>query len=490
MVKLYINGEFSPSQDGAVFDTLNPTTEQVIKQVSLAGAEDVARSVAAARHAFDDGPWPRMSVQERTYKLLEIADLLEKRWESLAELETRDTGLPITLTQGGHVPRAIAHFRYFAEEAQRIVGETYPMDNAYLQLTVREPIGVAGVILPWNAPLSLATMSVAAVLACGNTCVLKPSEQAPLTSAVLAEVAAEADLPPGVLNVIHGPGQPTGRALVTHSGVDVIAFTGGTATGQQILADAATGLKRVVCELGGKSACVIFADANFEQALDGALLSLFANNGESCVAGSRILIQKPLYDQFVKSFVERVERICLGDPLLPDTEMGPLVSKAHLERVLGYVQSGIEEGAVLCCGGKQPDNFSKGYYILPTVFIDVDNSMRIAQEEILGPVAAIIPFDTEEEAIHIVNDTQYGLASYIWSQDSQRTLSLAQKIRVGTVYINSPLIRDIRVPFGGYKKSGIGRIGGRYSIQSFTEVKSICLPINSLSLPKFGSKVN
>jgi len=487
VVHLFIDGRFVEAATDEVFETINPATEKPLARVALAQPEDVERAVAAARAAFDSGPWPRMSVQERVYYLTYMADLLEERAESLSETETRDTGLPIEVTRDGHIPRAVIHFRYFAEEVQRMAGEAYPSYDAFLSVTSREPAGVAGIITPWNAPLSVATMNVAAALACGNTCVLKPSEKAPLTASLLAEVAAEAELPEGVLNVIHGPGHPTGEALVAHPGVDVICFTGGTETGRRIIEKAAVGIRRVGCELGGKAANIIFADADFERALDGALVSIFWNNGENCVAGSRILVERPVYDRFLEAFAARARAIRVGDPLSPETEVGPLISAPHLENVLRYVRSGLEEGAVLLAGGDRPEHLPEGYYILPTVLADAHTGMRIVREEIFGPVAAVIPFETEEEAVRIANDTVYGLSSYVWSQNVERGLAVAARLRVGSVSVNAPIVRDIRVPFGGYKQSGLGRVGGRYSLDLFTEVKTTCLPVGPFPFPRMGT---
>jgi 5-carboxymethyl-2-hydroxymuconic-semialdehyde dehydrogenase len=486
-IDLYIDGQFVSSLSGQTFATINPTTEETITQVALAQTEDVDRAVKAARRAFDEGPWPRMRTEDRARRILKIADLLESRAPSLAELETLDTGIPISLTRTRHLSRAVANFRYFGEEAKRIMGEAIPMDDAYLNIILREPIGVAGLITPWNVPLGLASMKTAAALACGNTCILKPAEQTPLTAAALCEIAQEADLPPGVLNVIQGPGNPTGQSLVSHPGVDLIAFTGGTATGRRIMESAAGGVKRLGCELGGKSANIIYADADFAAAVDGALLGIFSNNGESCLAGSRILVERPIYPRFVEQFVARANHIRVGDPFSPDTEMGPLVTRVHYHRVNEYIQTGVNEGAVLQCGGNRPDDLTKGYFIRPAVFVDVSNRMRIAQEEIFGPVAVVMPFDGDDEAVQIANDTSYGLAGYVWSQNGSCAMNTARRLRAGTVWINTPMVRDIRAPFGGYKESGFGRDGGKHSIDFFTEVKTMCLALNPPPFTKLGS---
>lgn len=485
-IDLFIDGRFEPPVDERYFQNVNPATEEVIADVAIASSRDVQRAVLAARRAFDEGPWPRMRAAERATRLLNLADMFEEKLELFAKLETVDTGLPIMFTQGGHLPRTVAHFRYFAEETQRSVGEVYSMDDAYLNFTLREPIGVAALITPWNAPLSVASINVAAALACGNTCVLKPSEQTPLTAYILAQLAEQADFPPGVINVIQGPGDISGNALVAHPGVDALSFVGGTVTGRKVMQVASGGLKRMACELGGKSANIIFADADLERALEGALLCMFANNGEACIAGSRILVERPVYEQFCESFVARVRGMRVGDPLSFETEMGPMISKAHQEKIFDYINVGIKEGAVLRCGGKRPDDPANGFYVEPTVFSEVDNRMRIAQEEIFGPVAALIPFGDEDEAVAVANESIFGLAGYVWSRNVERALNVARQLRAGTISINAPVIRDIRAPFGGYKQSGLGRTGGRYSIELFTQVKTTCLPVNPFQFPRLG----
>lgn len=485
----FIDGDFTRGEEATRFTSVEPATGRPLVEVNAATPHDVDLAVRAARRAFDEGPWPRMAAAERAWYLMEMAELLENRLETLALLESRDSGLPIMFTRGGHLPRAVAHLRYFAGEGQRLIGETYPLEDAYINFVMREPIGVAALFTPWNAPLAVATMQSAAALACGNTCVLKPSELTPLTTTALAEVAAEVGLPPGVLNVIHGPGLLTGRALVGHAGVDVISFTGGTETGRRVLRSAARGLKRVGCELGGKSANIIFADANFEAALDGAVLCMYANNGEVCTAGSRILVERPIAEEFLAALIERVEGLKVGDPLSAETELGPLVSLPHRARVLDYLRMGQAEGARLCCGAETPPEYlANGYYVLPAVFAGVDNRMRIAQEEIFGPVASVIEFDGEDEAIGIANDSPFGLAGYVWTSCMERGLRVARLLKAGSVSVNAPMVRDIRAPFGGYRQSGIGRIGGRYSIEFFTEAKTTCLPINPYPFPRLGAR--
>jgi 5-carboxymethyl-2-hydroxymuconic-semialdehyde dehydrogenase len=485
-VELFIDGEFRPGVAGRRFDSIEPASEEVIADVALAEAGDVDLAVSAARRAFEAGPWPRMSAAERRSYLRAIGDAIEENTETLACLETMDTGLPIHFTRG-HVARAVQNFRYFAEEAERISGTTHPLDNAYLHIVTREPVGVVAVITPWNAPLGLAAHGVAAALTCGNTCVLKPSEYAPMTASELARIFAELELPPGVLNVVQGPGMPTGDALVSHPGVDAIAFTGSSATGRRIMESAASGLKRFVAELGGSAPTLIFADCDLDRAIEGTLLCAFANNGEACVAGSRLLVERPLLPEFLERFTARVQRIAVGDPLDERTEVGPLISRAHRDRVFGLVREALAEGARLSCGGLASP-FPVGFFAQPTVVTDVPPSARLVSEEVLGPVVTVSAFDAEAEVVKYANASPYGLAAYVWTQNPERMFRVAQRLRSGTVWANTSLVRDIRVPFGGYKQSGVGRVGGGFSIDAFTEVKNTCVTIEPLQLPRLGSR--
>lgn len=488
-VRSYVNGQFLESTEEPFFVSVDPATEHQMAQIQVASATLVNQAVSAARQAFDHGPWPRMRPAERAAYLFEFADIIESRLSEIAHLETRDTGLPILFTKGGHIPKAVSQFRYFAEEAMRLIGDAYSLDSAYINIAMREPIGVVAIITPWNAPLAVASSNLAAALATGNCCVLKPSEEAPLSSAFLAEVAAEAGLPPGVLNVVFGPGCPTGTSLVSHPDVDFISFTGSTETGEHIMAQAATGFKRLGLETGGKSANIIFKDADLDAALDGAVLSIFANNGEVCAAGSRILVERACYEDFVAAFADRARNIRVADPTNPTTELGPLISANHLHWVTNCIESGQAEGAQLVCGGMRPEDLDVGYFIQPAVIADVDNRMRIAQVEVFGPVATVIPFDgSEESAVWIANESRFGLAAYVWSGDCAKALRVARGICAGMVAVNSPFVRDPRAPFGGYKSSGYGRTGGRHSIELFTELKTTCLPVNSYTFPQLGMK--
>jgi len=484
-VDLFIDGRFEPARSGETFAAINPASEEPVAEVALAAAEDVDRAVTAARRAFEEGPWPRLPAADRAAYLRAVADALEENEETLATLEAMDTGLPITFTRG-HASRAAIHFRYFAGEVERLSGTTHPQDEAYLHLTTREPVGVAAIVTPWNAPLSLATSGAAAALACGNTCVLKPSELAPVTTAELAKVFEALELPPGVVNVIHGPGQPTGEALAVHPEVNAVAFTGGTVTGRRIMEGAARTLKRFVGELGGNAPTLVFADADLDRALDGTLLCAFANNGEACVAGSRILVERPLYDTFVQRFVARAKAIRIGDPLEPETEMGPIIAPRHLERLQGMIRGAVEAGATVCCGGGRPRGMERGYYLEPTVLTGVRPGSAVLREEVLGPVVTITPFQDEAEGVTMANDTPFGLAGYVWSGRADRLLRVARRLRAGTVWANTALMRDVRVPFGGYKQSGVGRLGGLHSIHAFTEVKNTCIAIDPHAMPSMG----
>lgn len=483
----FIDGQSCDTSGELIFDIENPATGDIIGNAPLSTAADVTQAVHSARKAFDQGPWPKMSPKERAKYLHRIADLLEDYGPHLAELESMDSGMTLFQTEWGHIPRAVNLFRYFAEEAKRLTGECVPVGHAYLNFVMREPVGVAALIGPWNSPLPITAFNVAAALSCGNTCIVKPSELAPISASALAQVVEEAELPPGVFNLIHG-GKETGEALVSHENVDLVAFTGGTATGASILKNCAPHIKKVGLELGGKSANIIFADADFDRALDAALLMVFGSNGEACFSGSRILVQQSLLAKFRDAFIERSQNIIVGDPLNQRTEMGPLISQKHWERVAGFVQGAQSQGATLACGGKRPEDLEKGHFFEPTVLTDVEAHMEIAQEEVFGPVACLIPFDNETDAVALANQSRYGLAGYIWSRDTERALALAKQVRAGSIAINSPIIRDIRVPFGGYKQSGIGRMGGQHSIDLFTEVKATSIPISPLAFPKMGTK--
>lgn len=481
-----VDGALESPERGPQIAAYDPATEQLLGLAPEADAGVVAKAVAAARRAFDDGSWSLLPVQERASKLRLVADLLEENLETFAKAETADTGMTLKMTSQGHLPRAVAHLRYFAEEAVRLSGECIPMDGAYFHLVQREPLGVIAVLAPWNAPLAVATMNVAAALAVGNTVVLKSSERALVTLSLLAKLFAAAEFPPGVINVIHGRGQPTGEALAFAGGVDGLCFVGGTETAKTISKWAPIH-RRNIFELGGKSPTIVLDDANLDAAIDGALLSAFSSNGEVCTAGSRILVHERLQNEFLGRFAARVRAIRVGDPRDPRTEMGPLIDAAHLQHVRTSVERAIGEGATLVCGGQRPTGLSHGHYMTPIVLTDVDAGMEIAQEEVFGPVAAVFPFRDDDEAVSLANDTNYGLSATIWSADSSRGLALARHLRCGVVGVNAPVIRDIRAPFGGRRESGIGRVGGRWSLEQYTEVKTICVRVSGLALPRLGT---
>jgi acyl-CoA reductase-like NAD-dependent aldehyde dehydrogenase len=483
---LFIDGKLRQARDGATFTTDNPANNQPLGEVALASAEDVNDVVLAAQRAFDSGVWSRASVALRKKTLLHIADLIEQHKDELAWLESLDTGVPLAQTSGRHLVRTISNFRYFAEQIEQQTSELIQSGDTHLNLVVREPVGVIAVLSPWNAPLALSTMRIAAALAYGNSVVVKPAEQAPLTASRLMEIVAASDLPAGVWNLVQGPPQPTGEALAKHAGVDAIALTGGTATGKAVMRMAADSVKSLSFELGGKSASIICADADWERALDGALLGIFSNNGQQCLAGSRILVEANIYEQFVSEFVARANHIRVGNPLDSATEVGPLITEKHYNRVRDFIAAGQAEGAQLLAGGARPDDLPAGNYLRPTVFGEGLQSTCISREEIFGPVAVFKRFATEDEAIALANDSDYGLAGYVWSQNLERAHRLARRIRTGTVWVNTPLFRDIRAPFGGIKQSGFGRDGGHYGLDFYTQTKNICVALKPPILPRLG----
>jgi acyl-CoA reductase-like NAD-dependent aldehyde dehydrogenase len=481
-VPLFMGGTFVDSTADGDLLKLHPATGELSAIVPDTTEDEAGLAVSAARKARSE--WSRLRPAQREAALLALADLVEENADALARIESEDTGLPLFLTRGGSLPRAVAHLRHFAAEAVRMEGESFRTDDAYQHIVTREPLGVAAVFVPWNAPVSIATLNLGAALACGNTCVVKAPELAPRPLLFLARLIEAADLPPGVVNVVFG-GARAGRALVRHPGVDVVSFTGGVETARSVMRDAAATMKRLVFELGGKSPNVIFADASFDEALDAALLSVFSSNGALCTAGSRILVERPLYADFSAAFAERTANIRVGDPLAATTEVGPMITPAHRERVRAAIDDAVAAGATLLAGGDVLPG--PGNFIRPAVLTEVDNAMRIAREEVFGPVAAILPFDSEEEAIAIANDTDYGLAAYVWTSDLQRAMRVSRAVRAGVVSVNAPIVRDLRVPFGGFGHSGMGRVGGRASIEAFTEPKTTTIPIRPYAFPRLGS---
>ncbi len=470
------------------FETINPATQEVLAEVARGGAREVDMAVQAARQALP--AWAGRPASERATLLRKLAELIRQHVPELAETESRDSGQVITQTRDALVPRAAHNFDYFAEMCTRVDGHSYPTQT-HLNYTLYHPVGVCALISPWNVPFMTATWKTAPCLAFGNTAVLKMSELSPLTASRLGELALEAGIPPGVLNVVHGYGNEAGEALVAHPDVRAISFTGSTLTGNHIVRTA--GLKKFSMELGGKSPFVIFADADFERALDAAVFMIFSNNGERCTAGSRILVERSIYAEFAERFVERARRLVtnVGDPLDPATILGPMISRNHLAKVRGYIELGMQEGATLACGGldlpELPAALREGNYVAPTVFLDVDNRMRIAQEEIFGPVACVIPFDDEAQAIRLANDVAYGLSSYVWTESTGRALRVAAAIEAGMCFVNSQNVRDLRQPFGGTKASGTGREGGTWSYEVFLEAKNVAVSMGSHRIPRWGA---
>lgn len=482
-----INGKRVASR--SYFETLNPSTQEVLAEVASGAAAEVDAAVAAAKAAFP--AWAGRPAAERAALLRKLGDLIAQSAPLLARMETQDTGQPIAQTGKQLIPRSADNFYYFAEMCMRVDGHTYPTPT-HLNYTLFHPVGVCALISPWNVPFMTATWKVAPALAFGNTAVLKMSELSPLTAARLGELALEVGIPAGVLNVVQGFGQDVGEPLCQHPDVRAISFTGSTLTGNRIIKGA--GLKKFSMELGGKSPFVVFEDADLPRALDAALFMIFSNNGERCTAGSRILVQKSIYADFAARFSERARRICVGDPLNEATLIGPMISKTHLAKVRSYIAEGAQQGATLLCGGLERPSYAaelapavrSGNYVWPTVFADVDNRMRIAQEEIFGPVACLIPFADEADAIAQANDVRYGLSSYVWSENLGRAHRVAAAIDAGMCFVNSQNVRDLRQPFGGTKASGVGREGGTWSYEVFLEPKNVCVSLGSHHIPHWG----
>ncbi len=469
----FIGGEYVRSSGGKTFETINPATGKVLGSVALGTADDINDAVAAAKHAFEKGPWPQMSIAERAHILKRIGDLIIARQDELARAESLDTGKPISESLNGDIPRAALNFHFFAQYAASIGEESFSSNPGERHLAIREPMGVCGLITPWNLPLYLATWKIAPCLAMGNTCVLKPAEWTPYTAYLLADIVNVAGLPKGVLNIVNGFGPDgAGEALTTHPDVRSISFTGATGTGKAIMKNAAATLKKVSFELGGKGANIIFADANLEEAIATSVRAAYRNQGQICLAGSRLFVQKEVYKEVVEKLAERVGKIKVGDPLQSSTEMGALISQEHMEKVLSYIELGKQEGKVLT-GGERITELGDGYFLSPCIIEGLNADSRLLKEEIFGPVLPVVPFASEEEAIELANSTPYGLSASLWSENVNRCHRVSQKIRSGMVWVNCWFARDLRTPFGGQKSSGIGREGGRYSLEFFSEAKTI-----------------
>jgi 5-carboxymethyl-2-hydroxymuconic-semialdehyde dehydrogenase len=478
-----INGKSVAGKD--YFETVNPATQDVLAEVASGTSTEVNAAVQAAKDAFP--AWAGRPATERAKIMRNLGDLIAKHVPEIAQAETKDTGQTISQTGKQLVPRSADNFYYFSEMCTRVDGHTYPTPT-HLNYTLFHPVGVCALISPWNVPFMTSTWKVAPCLAFGNTAVLKMSELSPLTAARLGELALEAGVPAGVLNIVHGYGKEAGEPLCAHPDVRAISFTGSTVTGNRIVQ--AAGLKKFSMELGGKSPFVIFEDADIDRALDAAIFMIFSNNGERCTAGSRILVQKSIYADFSAKFAERAKRIVVGDPLDEKTLIGPMISQGHLAKVRSYIELGTKEGASILCGGLDaPDlaaHLQKGNFVRPTVFADVDNRMRIAQEEIFGPVACLIPFTDEADAIRQANDIQYGLSSYVWTENLGKAHRVAAAVEAGMCFVNSQNVRDLRQPFGGTKASGTGREGGTWSYEVFLEPKNIAVSMGSHHIPHWG----
>jgi aldehyde dehydrogenase (NAD+) len=474
--RLLINNRWIPSESGKTFATINPSTGEEICEIAEADAADVQKAVKAARTAFDRGPWRKTLASERGRLLYRLADLIEKHADELACLESLDNGKPVSVAKAVDVAATVGCFRYFAGWADKIHGKTIPIDGDYFCYTRHEPVGVVGQIIPWNFPMLMLAWKLAPALATGNTVVMKPAEQTPLTALRIGELIVEAGFPEGVVNLLPGFGPTAGAAIARHMDVDKVAFTGSTEVGHLIMEAAAkSNLKRVTLELGGKSPNIVFADTDLDDAVEGAHFGLFFNHGQCCCAGSRVFVEEKIYDQFVEKSGVRARSRTVGDPFDPKTEQGPQVDQSQFDKVMGYIESGRSEGAKLVCGGDRVGD--RGYFIQPTVFAEVQDDMKIAREEIFGPVMSVIPFKSVDEVVERANRTDYGLAAAVWTRDIKKAHAIADSIRAGTVWVNCYNVLDTRAPFGGFKQSGIGRELGEYGLQQYTEVKTVTVKL-------------
>jgi aminomuconate-semialdehyde/2-hydroxymuconate-6-semialdehyde dehydrogenase len=473
----FINGQYLLSLNGRTFRNINPATEEVLGTVAEGGQEEIDLAVAAAKRALN-GPWKKMSAHDRASVLRRVGDLILERKDELAALESMDTGKPIWLSSSIDIPRAAYNFQFFADYIRSVGTEAYQMDDIAINYAIRRPVGVVGLINPWNLPLLLMTWKLAPCLAAGNTVVMKPAELTPMTATLLGEICKEAGIPDGVVNIVHGFGPDSaGSALTEHPDVNAISFTGETTTGKIIMKAASNTLKRLSYELGGKNPNIIFADANLDEVIETTVKSSFVNQGEVCLCGSRIYVERPVYEAFLEKFVAKTKELVVGDPFEPKTKIGALISDEHFQRVSSYIELAKEEGGEILTGGKRPAHLEKGYYLEPTIIVGLDRNCRVVKEEIFGPVVTVIPFDLEEEVIAQANDTHYGLSASIWTNDLRRAHRVAGQIEAGIVWVNTWFLRDLRTPFGGMKQSGIGREGGMHSFEFFTELSNICIKL-------------
>ncbi|WP_083910851.1 5-carboxymethyl-2-hydroxymuconate semialdehyde dehydrogenase [Salsuginibacillus kocurii] len=483
-IQQYINGTFTVPASGKFFTNISPFTNEKINEVAAGGKEDIDQAVMAARSAFK-GEWGTMKIEERMKYIYKIADVIDEHIDEIAPLESFDTGLPLAQTKK-MVARAAQNFRFYAEMVKsRLVGEAYQVDDQFINYTIYKPVGIAGLITPWNAPFMLETWKIAPALATGNTVILKPAEWSPLTANRLAEIIDKVGLPDGVFNIVHGYGEEAGAALVAHEDVELISFTGETTTGVEIMKNGADSLKQFSMELGGKSPIIVFDDADFERALDACVWGIFSFNGERCTANSRLYVHESIQEEFINRLKERVSNIRVGDPMDETTQIGPLIHKNHYENVRSYLELAKDEGAELY-SGQIPADVESGNFVAPTLILNAEQEMRVVQEEIFGPVLAVMTFKEEEEVIQKANGVRYGLAGYVWTDNIKRGHRVAQKIDSGMLWVNSQNVRDLRIPFGGAKHSGIGREGGHYAFEFYTEAQVVHVALEDHYIPQFG----
>lgn len=473
----FINGQYVKSKNGSTFKNYNPANEDVLGEVEEGGKEEVDLAVKAAKRALE-GSWKRVTLHERSKILRKIGDLILARQEELARLESLDTGKPFSLANSIDIPRAAYNFHFFADYITSLGTEAYQQDDQAIHYAYRRPVGVVGIIKPWNLPLLLLTWKLAPCLGMGNTAIIKPAEWTPITATVLMEIIKEAGVPDGVVNLVHGFGpNSAGAAISEHHDIDAISFIGEPRTGASIMKAASNSLKKLSYELGGKNPNIIFADADMEDVIETTVKSSFINQGQVCLCGSRIYVERPAYEIFLDKFVKKVKQLIVGDPFEASTNVGALISKEHYERVNNYIQIAHEDGGKILMGGKKPEGLNKGYFLEPTIIIGLDKQSRCVKEEIFGPVVTIVPFDTEEEVIKQANDTHYGLSATIWTNDLKRAHRVSHQIEAGMIWVNTWFLRDLRTPFGGMKHSGIGRTGGMHSLEFYSELSNITIKL-------------